>query len=433
MKTEMITAQKPPMGWNSFICYGWSVTEKEMKENIDYAAGYLKPYGWEYMIVDFCWACPGANCDPNPNQDKTFSPWLHMDEYGRLLPDEGRFPSSADGMGFGPLAAYTHAKGLKFGIHIMRGIPRQAAAADTPVYGSDKTAADIADKDSVCEWLNYMYGVDMDKEGAQEYLDSLLELYASWGIDFIKIDDLSYPYHKKEIEGYKKAADRTGREIVISTSPGETPLHMADHIRSYANMWRISKDFWDNWDELKQQFRRFREWTPYRSEGRWPDGDMLPLGHISLRGPMGEPRYSLFTDAEQETMMSLWAMAKSPLMMGGNLPDNTPQVLRLLTNEMLIKIDQESRDNREVMHDEKTAVWSAQHPEGELYLAVFNLTEKEELLSFELKNLGAVCACDITDVWSGEYIGRTDTFRGPVKPHGVRLLVLKQPDSIGKR
>lgn len=421
--------KKPPMGWNSFICYGWSVTEQEMKDNIDLAAERLKPYGWEYVIVDFCWACPGANCEPNPNQDDTFSPWLHMDEYGRLLPDEKRFPSSVNGAGFRPLADYAHSKGLKFGIHIMRGIPRQAVALKTPVPGTQSNAADIGDTGSVCGWLNYMYGVDMERDGAQEYLNSLLELYASWDIDFIKIDDLSFPYHKKEIEGYAQAVKKTGREIVISTSPGETPLEMGEHISSYAHMWRISKDFWDTWDELKQQFKRFRDWNLYRADGRWPDGDMLPLGHISLRGPMGEARYSYFTEAEQHTMMSLWAMAKSPLMMGGNLPDNTSDVWKLLTNEQLIKIDQESIDNREIMHDDKMVIWAAEHQEGESYLAVFNLTDKDDVITYDLKNIGLDGSYDTTDVWSGESKKGVKEFQGTVKSHGVGLLVISKAEN----
>lgn len=421
------TALRPPMGWNSFDCFGWSVTEEEFKSNVDYMEQYLKEYGWEYAVLDFCWYTPGMNSDPNPHQTPDFKPRLAMDEYGRLIPSEDRFPSAADGAGLAPLAAYVHEKGLKFGLHIMRGIPKQAVAENTPVFGSDYHASDFARTDNSCIWLNYMNGLDMKKGGAQEYLDSLFELYADWGVDYIKIDDLSYPYYADEIEGYHLAMERCKRPMVFSTSPGETTLNKAEHISRNAAMWRICADFWDNWEALKSQFERFHNWTPYRGPDSWPDGDMLPLGHISLRGPMKEPRYSNFTKNEAITMMSLWCIGKSPLMMGGNLPDNDEFTKSLLTNRKAIDMNQRGVSPYQLFSSGKSVIWASSGEDGtEKYLALFNLTEEELTISLSLSCIeGMGAGAEAEEIWTGEVRTVSGTMTEIVAAHGARLFVLK--------
>ncbi|MBQ6712499.1 MAG: hypothetical protein IJN28_01755, partial [Selenomonadales bacterium] len=176
-------AKTPPMGWNSWDCYGPAVNEATVRANAEFMAKHLKQYGWDYIVVDIQWSQPTAtNHDYHPFTE------LCMDEYSRLIPAENRFPSSAGGKGFAPLAEYVHSLGLKFGIHIMRGIPRQAVHQNTPIKGSDKTARQIAKTSSICQWNTDMYGVDPEKDGAKAYYDSIFELYAEWGVDFIKID-----------------------------------------------------------------------------------------------------------------------------------------------------------------------------------------------------------------------------------------------------
>ena len=255
------------MGWNSYNCFGSAVHEDEVKANADYMAKHLKQFGWQYIVVDFLWAYdnPPGSTVGNPYQDRlrdgSYIPWLAMDEYGRLLPNANKFPSSFGGKGFKPLSEYVHSLGLKFGIHVMRGIPRQAVWAKTKVMGTDGITADqIADTASTCAWLNHMYGLDMTKKGAQEYLNSLLQLYASWGVDFIKVDDIARAYHKAEIEGYKKAIENCGRPIVLSLSPGATPLKDSTHVMTHANMWRMADDFWDNWKEILAMMNFAKQW-----------------------------------------------------------------------------------------------------------------------------------------------------------------------------
>ena len=373
-------AATPPMGWNSWDCFGPTVTEAEVKANADYMAKYLKPYGWNYIVVDIRWYVGNDKAHGYNEKDPDYV----IDEFGRFLPAVNRFPSAAGGKGFKPLADYLHKKGLKFGIHIMRGVPVIAVKRNIAIKGTNLSARDIySDKDQ-CSWLRDMYTIVPGKPGAQEYYNSLFELYASWGLDFVKIDDLSSPiYFEGEIDMIRKAIDRTGRKIVLSTSPGETPVAHADHVQKNANMWRTVGDFWDSWDQLKDHFEVFERWNPWRSFGAYPDGDMLPMGRIGIRAERGDPRMTAFTKDEQYTLMTLWTIFKSPLMFGGNLPDNDPFTLSLLTNKNVLKILNQSINNKPLFRDIDKAAWIADEPNtGAKYLAVFN-TADQQLVSEE--------------------------------------------------
>jgi alpha-galactosidase len=368
-------APTPPMGWNSWDCFGPTVTEAEVKANADYMAKHLKSYGWNYVVVDIRWYVGNDKAHGYNETDPDYV----LDEYGRFMPAINRFPSAAGGKGFKPLADYIHAKGLKFGIHIMRGVPVIAVKRELPIKGTTVTAADIYSEKDQCLWLRDMYTVVPGKAGAQEYYNSLFELYASWGLDFVKIDDLSSPiYFEGEIDMIRKAIDRTGRKIVLSTSPGETPVAHAGHVQKNANMWRTVGDFWDSWQQLKEHFEVFERWNKWRAYGAYPDGDMLPLGRIGIRAERGDPRMTAFTRDEQYTLMTLWSIFKSPLMFGGNLPDNDPFTLSLLTNKNVLKVLNESTNNKPLFSDGEKAAWIADDPRtGAKYLAVFNTMDQQ--------------------------------------------------------
>ncbi len=368
-------AQTPPMGWNSWDCYGPTVVESEVKANADYMAEHLKEYGWEYVVVDIRWYVANDKAGGYNQQDAQYT----LDEWGRYTPAVNRFPSAADGTGFKHLADYVHAKGLKFGIHLMRGLPILAAKQKLPVKGTKGITCDmICNNDSACTWLYDNYKVDCTRNGAQEYYNSCFDMYADWGVDFVKIDDLSNPYHTGEIEMIRKAIDQTGRPIVLSLSPGETHISKADHVASHANMWRTVDDFWDNWDMLQYQFKVCAQWAPYIAPGTWPDADMLPLGRISIRGERGEERWTKFTKDEQRTMMTLWCIFKSPLMFGGDLPQNDAFTDSLLTNRDVLRMHHYSVNNRELSNVDNRVVWTADDPEtGEKYVAMFYIISKE--------------------------------------------------------
>lgn len=368
-------AATPPMGWNSWDCFGPTVTEDEVKANADYMAKYLKPYGWEYIVVDIRWYV--ANDKSHGYNEK--DPQYNIDEYGRFQPAVNRFPSSANGKGFKPLADYLHSKGLKFGIHIMRGVPVVAVKQGLPVKGTKLTAKDIYSPEDQCLWLRDMYTVKPGVPGAQEYYNSIFELYASWGLDFIKIDDLSSPiYFEGEIDMIRKAIANTGRKIVLSTSPGETPIDHATHVQQNANMWRTVGDFWDSWGQLKDHFEVFERWNKWRTTGAWPDGDMLPLGRLGIRAERGDTRMTNFTKDEQVTLMTLWSIFRSPLMFGGNLPDNDAYTLSLITNKDVLDVVNKSANNKPLFTTEDKAAWIADAAvKGQKYLAVFNKADRQ--------------------------------------------------------
>ena len=330
-------AQTPPMGWNSWDCYGAAVNEEQVRQNADYMAKYLKPYGWEYVVVDIQWYQPTAlNHEYEP-----FAP-LCMDEWGRLVPAANRFPSAANGAGFKPLADYVHSLGLKFGIHIMRGMPRMAAHQHLPIKGSEYGCHQAANPNSICQWNPDMYGLKCQNQAAKDYYASIFALYAEWGVDFIKCDDIAreYPHCEREIELISESLRGCGRDMVLSLSPGPAPVERAEHLKKYANMWRITDDFWDGWAQLKAMFERAEKWCIHAAPGHWPDADMLPLG--ALRQCNSPDEWTRFTPAEQRTMMTLWPMMRSPLMIGAEMTKNDDFTLSLLTNGDVLAIGKES-------------------------------------------------------------------------------------------
>jgi alpha-galactosidase len=427
-------ASTPPMGWNSYNCFGSAVHENEVKANANYMAKYLKKYGWQYIVVDFLWSYdnpPGSNIG-NPFQknlqDGSYIPWLTMDKWGRLTPQPTKFPSAFGNKGFKPLAVYIHSLGLKFGIHVMRGIPRQAVWAHSPVLGANGITADmIADTASKCFWMNHMYGLNMAKPGAQAYLNSLLKLYASWGVDFIKVDDIARPYHAAEIEGYAKAVKLCGRAIVLSISPGDTHIDEADHVKKYANMWRMADDFWDNWTEILHMFQYAKLWQGIGGIGHWPDCDMLQIGKLSKRGPVGPERYSRFTDDELYTHMTFWCMYRSPLMMGGNMPENRPLDLKLLTNPEVLEVNQHGLNPQQLYYNKDHDMAWYSHWEGskDVYVALFNLSDSPGAVKIDFASIGLTGKVSVRDLWKQQNMGSfSGNYQQTINNHGAALLKL---------
>lgn len=408
-------ALRPPMGWNSWNSFATTITEAQARETAKIMADRLLPFGYDIFTVDIQWYEPEAS-----SYEYNGNPVPAMDGHGRLIPAANRFPSSAGGKGFALLAADVHAMGMKFGIHLMRGIPRLAVKRNLPILGTKYRAADIADTTSVCSWNPDMYGVDMTKPGAQAYYDSVFALYASWGVDFVKMDDMSRPYdaHAPEIEGAHKAILAAGRPMMLSLSPGETPVIRGDHVRQYAQMWRISDDFWDEWAMLNAQFVRLENWNQWRRPGAWPDADMLPLGRLALG-----KRDTKFTPDEQLTLMTLWSIARSPLIMGGDLRHLDAPTLALLTNREVLAVNQASTDNRPHFVEDGARIWSAR-PEGssDRYLALFNTTDKSKEIGIRLGDLGKSGQVKVRDLWTGRAMGSArDRVSATVAAHGAQL------------
>jgi len=415
-------AATPPMGWNSWDCYGTTVTEAEVKANADAMAAHLKQHGWQYIVVDIQWSQPNA-------EGFAYQPdaRLAMDAYGRLIPAVNRFPSSAGGKGFQPLADYVHSLGLKFGIHIMRGIPRQAVKANLPVYGSKAHAADFADVHSLCPWNPDMYGVDTTRPGGQDYYDSIVKLYASWGVDFIKADDIARPTHRGEIAALHQAILKTGRPIVLSLSPGPAMVKDKEFLHENANMWRISDDFWDNWKALRLNFILLSIWSGVGHPGAWPDADMLPLGRIGGRPEQGHARRTNFTPTEQQTLMSLWCIAQSPLIFGGDLPSNDAATLALITNDEVLAVNQKGAHGGAFAEGGDDIIWTADAVGSNAkYVAVFNVGDAKPIdIRVAWAALRMPEKCTLRDLWAHKDLGMIDGgYTFTVEPHGSGLYKL---------
>ena len=413
-----------PMGWNSWDCYGASVTEETVKKNADFMAKYLKEYGWEYIVVDIQWYEPTATT----HEYHPFTE-LCMDEYSRLIPAPNRFPSSAGGKGFAPLAEYVHSLGLKFGIHIMRGIPRQAVHQNGKIKGTERTAREVAKTASICHWNTDMYGLDPEKEGARAYYDSLFELYASWGVDFVKCDDIAreLPHEEAELIMLSDALKSCGRDMVLSLSPGPALPEKAELYKQTANMWRITDDFWDQWELLYDMFSRAERWCTHTGAGNYPDADMLPIG--PLRQDYDEKDWTKFTENEQITMMTLWCIFRSPLMIGGEMTGFDDFTMSLVTNRDILTMHRDARHSHQVFRKEIDGVehilWTAVSARGGQYVAVFNAGEKESEIKIPLVDLEIYDQISGKELWSGQEVQAEESLTVKLESHGAKAFLLK--------
>jgi len=391
-------ALTPPMGWNSYDSFGASVTEQEMLDEASAVRQLLQPFGWNTVVIDYRWYEPGQPIDAN----------------GRYLPARSKYPSATGDTGFTSLAEGIHAAGLKFGIHIMRGVPRVAYDANLPIANSSYTTRDAGNPNDACPWDNHMWGVRGDTEAGQAWYDALFAQYAAWGVDFVKIDDMlnntTREFHQAESEAIRRAVDKTGRSMVISFSPGpDEPSWLprsASTLNQTANMWRVVNDFWDYnaLTDLNGVFVEASTWQGVEglTPGHWPDLDMLPLGYLGPRCEWHASGQTTFSQNEQVTILSLWTMLPSPLMFGGNPAylDQDPWTRALLTNEEILSVHQDplgARGRREVV--EEGEIWMRELSDGRQAVGFFNRGGSDATMAISLSELGLSETPRVRDLW----------------------------------
>lgn len=406
---------RPPMGWNSWDSYGTTVTEAEVLANARFMAEHLRDAGWDTIVVDADWADPDARSHGYNDEAR-----LQLDDAGRLQPDPVRFPSSAGGSGFGPLAAQIHDLGLRFGLHVMRGIPRRATAQGLLLHGTATPLAEIADPANDCEWNPHFVGIDHDHPDAGGYYRSTVALYDEWGVDLIKADDMLWPYQERDIAAYSDAVAAAGREIVLSLSPGRdlSAAHL-DHLASHASMWRICDDVWDRWDDVSDNLPRMARWAPHAGRGAWPDADMLPLGRIGIRAERGEPREDALTPDERRSLLTLWTVARSPLMFGGDLPSSDPDTIALLKNRGIVDLLTRADRSGEIRRENGLVLWHAVGS-GTTWIAAVNETDAPLTATLDARDLGLGPApSGVTDVWTGDAVPSRPARTGDTTVRGV--------------
>ena len=421
-------APTPPMGWNSWDAYGLTIDEADFKANAAVLAS-LKAYGWDYAVIDEGWYMA------DPFADKLATRRYQLDGNGLLVPAADRFPSSAGGAGFKPLADWLHQQGLKFGIHIVRGIPKDAVQQNLPIADSSYRASDAADTSDTCPWDDGNYGV-RDNAAGQAYYDSMMKLYARWGVDFVKVDCIAdHPYKPTEIRQIALAIKHSGRPIVLSLSPGPTQLAHASEVMGEAQMWRIADDIWDGWsfkpkpwpNGLETAFDNLARWYPYAGAGHWPDADMLPFGSLTPHPGWDEPRTSRLTRDEERTQFTLWSVARSPLILGANLTKLDDFTRSLITNKAVIAVDQTAWETEPVTDlpkgFEKARVWTAlagPRDKPVRYLALFNLDDKPVTLHATWKALG-LHGRALHDLWNGKSHAAASGIAVTLPAHGSAI------------
>jgi alpha-galactosidase len=405
-------APAPPMGWNSWDSYGLTIDESAFKANAT-VLKELQVYGWKYAVIDEGWYM--GDPDGKSLADKQYL----VDKNGLLQPVASRFPSASNGAGFRPLADWVHRQGLKFGIHIVRGIPRQAVEGNLPIAETNFRADDAADKTSPCPWDEGNWGV-ADNAAGLAYYDAMFRQFEQWGLDFVKVDCISSrPYRIGEIKQIAEAIRKSGRRMVLSLSPGPTELKHAAEVAEYAQLWRISDDHWDVWGEphesdktklkpgesgefpfgTRDAFDRLAKWFTYAGPGSWPDEDMLPFGTLGPRPGWGKARESRLTHDEEKTELALWAIARSPLILGANLTQLDEFTRGLLSNQTILFMNQYATYSRPVdvatlgAGFEHVRVWRASVGEPGSrgyteYFGFFNLGESAATVKTSWKQLG---------------------------------------------
>ncbi|MBN1611564.1 MAG: hypothetical protein JW940_33325 [Polyangiaceae bacterium] len=414
-------ALTPPMGWNSYDSFYADVKESDVLAAAEAMKQVLQPYGWDTVVIDYLWYDPEKKRDAN----------------GRWLPSPSKYPSATGEVGFKPIADKVHALGLKFGIHLMRGIPRASVTANNPIADSSYTASQAGNTGDTCAWDDHMYGVRADTEAGKAWYDSIYEQYASWSVDFVKVDDMMNPYggnayHGAEVEAVHNSIVETGRSMVLSLSPGPNQTRDVASLNANANMWRTVNDFWDTngLSSMDDEFNAANSWanTNGITPGHWPDADMLPLGTIGNR-------QCAFSHNQQVMVMTLWSIMPSPLMFGGmpiKLSGDT-WTTALLTNEEVLAVNQDPLGSRgkRLSQQGSTEVWARDLSGGRKAVALFNRGTQDATVTVTFSGLGVTGTPTVRDLWHKEDLAEATSQISVNVPHEGALMYTVSPPGTG--
>jgi hypothetical protein len=407
--------QTPALGWSS-----WSfVRGNPTAATIEAQAKAMKDsglagVGFQYVNLDDYWyQCPGSQ---GPN----------VDGYGRWVIDPAKFPPAGSVNGIAAVARYVHRLGLKFGLYVTPGIAKQAVAQHTPIEGTSYTADQIATTTSENNYnCGGMAGIDYSKPGAQAFINSWADEFASWGIDYLKLDGVG-SFDIPDVQAWSQALRQTGRPIHLELS---NSLAIADAATwaQYSNGWRTGGDVecyscetanypypLTDWANVASRFDSVAAWQPYGGPGAFNDYDSLEVGNGSNTG---------LTPDEQRTQMSLWALGSSPLILGTDLTNLDPTGLSYLKNRSVIAVDQDSIDASRIADSPDAQVFAKTEPGAGVVVGLFNTSTQAEVVSTTAAALGLPPANTylINDLWAHRSTETSGTIASDVPPHGVAL------------
>ncbi|MFG2125924.1 glycosyl hydrolase family 28 protein [Streptomyces sp. NPDC048710] len=410
---------RPAMGWSSWSFVRRRPTEAKIRAQADaLASSGLKDHGFVYVNLDDFW----QKCDSNG---------FVVDSYGRWAVDTDKFPG-----GIKALADYVHSKGLKFGFYVTPGIAKNAVTRNTPVEGTSYHAKDIADTSKTEKNYNCknMYYIDYSRPGAQEFVNSWAKQFASWGVDYLKIDGVG-SQDIPDVQAWDKALRATGRPITLALS-NNLPIANASTWRQLANSWRTQGDVecycgsgsdgsgypLTDWSHVSARFTSAANWQPYAGPGGWNDLDSLEIGNGDQAGLTADQRRSHFT---------LWAMAGAPLLLGTDLTHLDPVDEAMLANDRLIDVDQDGVAAKRLVNSGVKQVWSKREHSGDYVVALFNTgTSGNATVGVNWSQVGFTGSGDVTDLWSGSHKGViADSYSATLRPGETRLIRVKPVDS----
>ena len=409
--------QTPAMGWSSwsYIRHDPTAADIEAQAAAMKSSG-LASVGYDYVnIDDFWYGCPGSQ---GPD----------VDQYGRWATDAGAFPPSATGEnGIAVVADYVHSLGLKFGLYVTPGISDQAVAQNTPIEGTSYTADEIANGASEGNYnCGGMQGIDYSKPGAQDFINSWADEFASWGIDYLKLDGVG-DTDIGDVQAWSSALQQTARPIHLELSNSLDPAN-ASTWSQYSNGWRTGGDIecycgangssypLTDWGSVSSRFDQVAAWQPYGGPGGYNDYDSLEIGNGSNDG---------LTPDERQTQMSLWALGSSPLLLGTDLTHLDPTDLAYLKNTAVIAVDQDGIDASRVVNTSTQQVFAKTEKNGDVIVGLFNESNEPEAVSTSAAavglHAGAGTYLDLDNLWTGKSTESTGAISADVAPHGVAL------------
>src|SRR6266498_3165478 len=403
---------RPAMGWSSWSFIRRSPDETKIKAQADaMVSSGLAGHGYVYINLDDFWQL----CDGNG---------FVVDSFGRWVADPAKFPN-----GIKAVVDYVHGLALKFGFYVTPGIPKNAVLRNTPIEGTSFHAADIANTALLEKNYNCknMYFIDYSKRGAQAYVDSWARQFASWGVDYLKIDGVGSS-DIPDVEAWAGALRRSGRPINYALS-NNLPISDAATWQRLANSWRTQGDVecycgpgpngsgypLTTWSRVTTRFASASAWQPWAGPEGWNDLDSLEIGNGDQVG---------LTADQRRSTMTLWAMAGAPLLLGTDLTNLTSTDLAMLTNDRLIGVDQDGYAAARIVDSGANQVWRKREDNGDFIVALFNTdTAASSTVSVTWSQVGFTGSATVTDLWSGASVGTvSDSYSATLRPGETRLI-----------
>lgn len=407
-------ARKPYMGWSSYSMQVYSpnggswITADQLEAQSDAMHQKLQPYGYEYINIDAGWN--GG-----------------IDDYGRPVPSKTLYPN-----GLQAVIDHIHANGQKVGLYGIPGISKAMLDANLPVYGAPGCrTGDLAVQPlQKGDYWGFGYRIDVAKPCAQGYIKSIADLYASWGVNFLKFDsvtpgsgvsDLSMDA-RDEVKAWSQALARHGIWLELSWA---LDINYADYWKQYANGWRID---WDvecycpgealtTWQNIARLFPKLADWWRHGGPGGWNDLDSLDVGNGTMDG---------LTKDERRTAATLWAVSAAPFYIGNDMTKLDAYGLELLTNREVIAVNQAGRPAQPVSTKTNRQTWYSLNADGSYTVALFNLGTTEANMTVNWADLGLDGSAQVRDLWAQRNLGQfaSGYTAATVPPHGTRLFTV---------